>query len=522
MQMENSKQIEKYVRRKITPVKTVLLQIILLFWTLWIASPALADNRDNKDSIAIVIGNENYSDAIDVEYAVNDAVSMKAFIIQKLGFREGNVQLLKNATVGKLNQWFGDEKNPKGQLWDWVRKGKSNVFIFYSGHGAPDLQTKKSYIIPTDVNPERAARGYSLELLQKNLELIKKKIGPDHYVVLMLDACFSGVSGGGAIQKTSSGAYVPIIPKVSNTITRLSASAAQQVANWDQKSKHGLLTSLFLKGITGQADRDSFGNGDGMVSWNEIGKYLKSEVSYQARRNFGRDQTPEINGMTSVSWSVKTGPLKSSPKTEKIAALRRTSNSINEEKAFEIAQRVGTCAAYNIFVGKFPNGYYADIARAACQKQKTRRTLPRQPSPRNDTTTAQNQAREFAQIEQRIIAFIKQKYLQTDSPVIRISSNNYVSTVNYYGKRTPRSQVIKDKRRYFRRWRTARYVLDENEVNISKGQTANTYVVQFNYDFSLENSKKNIDGRGASYLTLYITPTDIRIKSERGKVLEKW
>ena len=87
MQMENRKQIEKSARRKTTSVKTAFLQMMLLFWVFWLANPALADNGGNKDSIAIVIGNKNYSDAIDVEYAVNDAESMKAFIIQKLGFR---------------------------------------------------------------------------------------------------------------------------------------------------------------------------------------------------------------------------------------------------------------------------------------------------------------------------------------------------------------------------------------------------------------------------------------------------
>jgi len=250
--------------------------IVVLIVSIWFTSFALADNlalADNRDSIAVVIGNKDYDDAINVDYAVNDAEAIKDFLIQKLGFRKGNVILLKNATMGKLQLWFGDENDPKGKLWDWVRADRSNVFVYYSGHGAPDSRTKQSHLIPTDVDPERAGRGYRLALLQRNLEVVKKKIGAKRHIILMMDACFSGESAGGAIQKTSAGAYVPVIPKFSLAITRLSASSARQVANWDEKSKHGLLTSLFLKAVAGEADKGRFGDKDGKVSWTEIASY---------------------------------------------------------------------------------------------------------------------------------------------------------------------------------------------------------------------------------------------------------
>jgi len=350
-------------------VMTMVAMLVIVF------APAVlaANSNQNQDSIAVIIGNKDYPDAVNVDFAHNDAEAMKDFLIQKLGFRTGNVILLKNATGGKMAQWFGDENDPKGQLWDWVRKGRSNVFVFYSGHGAPDPRTKQSYLIPTDVNPERAGRGFSLAVLQRNLEVVKKKIGEKRHVILMMDACFSGVSGGGVIQKTSAGAYIPVMPKASHKITRLSASAAREVANWDQKARHGLLTSLFLKGVSGEADANDYGNGDGRVSWGEIAKYLKSEVSYQSRRNFGRDQSPQIGEGKDILWKLEPGPLKHRQKPVKLPPKPKV-KKFDEEKAFQIAKSIGTCQAYEAFIAKYPEGFLAGAARAACTKIKNQRT----------------------------------------------------------------------------------------------------------------------------------------------------
>ena len=166
-------------------------------------------------------------------------------------------------------------------------------------------KTNQSYLIPTDVNPDRAERGYGLEMLERNLEFVKRKIGDDRHVVLVLDASFSGESAGGALQTKTRGAYKPVMPKVNRSLTRLSASAASQIANWDKKTEHGLMTSIFLKGVRGAADKEGFGNGDGKISWQEIGKFLQSEVSYRARRDHGRDQTPQIGGVENVPWQIE-------------------------------------------------------------------------------------------------------------------------------------------------------------------------------------------------------------------------
>ena len=82
--------------------------------------------------------------------------------------------------------------------------------------------------------------------------------------------------------------------------TILTAAGISQVASWDEESKHGLFTRYFLDGVYGNADRDVFGDNDGKVTLAELKKYLEEEVTYYARRKYGRDQNPQIVGTPST------------------------------------------------------------------------------------------------------------------------------------------------------------------------------------------------------------------------------
>lgn len=53
------------------------------------------------------------------------------------------------------------------------------------------------------------------------------------------------------------------------------------------------------------------------------------------------------------------------------------SQKIEEKEAFELAKEVGTPAAWNAFLARFPDGFYADLARAALAKGAA-------PAPRRD------------------------------------------------------------------------------------------------------------------------------------------
>ena len=116
---------------------------------------------------------------------------------------------------------------------------------------------------------------------------------------------------------------------------------------------------------------------------------MKSEVSYQARRNFGRDQSPQIGEGKDILWTLEPGQLKYRQKPVK-PPPKPIAKKIDEEKAFQIAKSIATCEAYDAFIAKYPGGFLAGAARAACKKLKNQRTAVltppvRQPIPRQAT-----------------------------------------------------------------------------------------------------------------------------------------
>lgn len=155
--------------------------------------PRSSVSRDN--AVAVIIGNKDYQGNVpSVDFTLNDAALMKNYVEQALGYSPRNIIYIENAYKSDLTKVFGTESNYKAQLYDWVKPNLSDVFIYYSGHGAPDSGTKKGYLVPMDCDPNKVAlNGFSLQNLFANLDKIaaEKKL---QNVTVVLDACFSGNS----------------------------------------------------------------------------------------------------------------------------------------------------------------------------------------------------------------------------------------------------------------------------------------------------------------------------------------
>ena len=65
------------------------------------------------------------------------------------------------------------------------------VFIYYSGHGAPNPKNKDAYLVPYDGDPSFIDQtGYSLKRMYDALGKL-----PAKEVIVALDSCFSGAGG---------------------------------------------------------------------------------------------------------------------------------------------------------------------------------------------------------------------------------------------------------------------------------------------------------------------------------------
>ena len=252
----------------------------------------------NSDAVAVVIGNRNYAehhpDVPDVEFALRDAAVVKQYLTATLGFQEGNILFYENATNAVFRSVFGTRDLSEGRLAQLVKPGKSDLFVYYSGHGAPDVTEKQGYFVPVDCAPgDVRLNGYPLKLFYENLQKIESRSA-----TVVIDACFSGGSQQGMLIAAAS----PVGIRVTNPALGLvngavfTSSSRDEISSWYPEMGHGLFTYFFLKGLRGEADTD----GDGNVSTGELRDFVtdRSEgVPYWARRLYqGRQQTPGFYG----------------------------------------------------------------------------------------------------------------------------------------------------------------------------------------------------------------------------------
>ena len=111
-----------------------------------------------------------------------------------------------------------------------------------------------------------------------------------------------------ALLEATSGIYLSAkVPGGITNGTMLTAADGKQIASWDKGAQLGLFTRHLLEGLLGKADTKS-GDGNGKVTLAEIRGYLQSEVPYQARRRYGRDQTPQALGHANQVIAAMTAP----------------------------------------------------------------------------------------------------------------------------------------------------------------------------------------------------------------------
>src|SRR5437016_1170535 len=149
--------------------------------------------RERENAYAVVIGIEQYRERLPkADYSANDARIMGEYLTKVLGYSEKNVVVRVNekAAKGDLEKYFGP----------WLRNNVdpgSSVFVFYSGHGAPNPKTGDAYLVPYDGDPTYVeTTAYSLKRLYADLESL-----PAKEVVVMVDSCFSGAGGRSVIAK---------------------------------------------------------------------------------------------------------------------------------------------------------------------------------------------------------------------------------------------------------------------------------------------------------------------------------
>ena len=234
--------------------------------------------KKKHNALGIIIGIEKYEYTTVVDYARRDAKIMEKYFIKTLGIQKKNIKSFTGeVNKSQLETVFHAQK---GWLKRNIKKLKNDnrgvdIYVYYAGHGAPDIGAREGYLVPSDCDPNYLEiAGYSLKDLYRNLSEMGAKS-----TTVFLDACFSGVGRDEIpIFADARSFAVEIDPIVSGNITVFSAaSGAEYATPWHEK-KHGLFTYYLMKGLRGKANS----NKDKELTVRELESYLKDNVSEQA------------------------------------------------------------------------------------------------------------------------------------------------------------------------------------------------------------------------------------------------
>lgn len=232
---------------------------------------------ERPDDFALVIGIEEYQSLPKADFGARDAMTMRRHL-EALGFPARNIISLEGsqATSSKL----------KSYLEEWLPlnvKTTSTLFVYYSGHGAPDTKTGEAYLVPWDGDP-KFLKSTALPLKRLYADLAKTKA---KRVIVALDACFSGAGGRSVLAQGAR----PLVAKAADLspsegkLTILAAASGDEITGTLEEQSHGLFTYHLLKGLSA----------DPKASAKSLYDYLKPRVQDDARRE-NREQTPVLAG----------------------------------------------------------------------------------------------------------------------------------------------------------------------------------------------------------------------------------
>jgi len=236
--------------------------------------------------IAVVIGNYNYQNAPKVEYARRDATIMAEYLKKVFGFPAENIITIHDASLANMVDVFGSKgMSANSRIKNFFSKG-DEIFIYYTGHGAPGLRDKKGYLVPVDANPDNIeTTGYSLETLYSNLDQINatKK-------TIVIDACFSGESQSGSLFKNASPMYIKADLAHLKSGTIITSSSGRQMASWYPEKRHSIFTYFFLKGVKNSAVKKE------PLTYKQLQNYVTHSVNKVSKKLYSRTQKPQFNG----------------------------------------------------------------------------------------------------------------------------------------------------------------------------------------------------------------------------------
>ena len=322
-----------------------LLALVLAIAAL-AAAPAFAEARR-----ALIVGINDYREITPLQKAVGDAEALKV-TLERLGF---NVDLVLNADRREFNRAvsaFQTSLDPG-----------DTALVHFSGHGVEiDGQ---NYLLPADIPKPQSGQQDFIKSEAMSLGDLMQRIASSGAGtrIFIIDACrdnpFAG-SGGRGLSGTRGLARVDA---PAGTFILYSAgyqqTALDRLNDADEEP-----TSVYTRVLTKKLAEPGKQLAD-------LAREVRSEVETLAK-SAGHVQRPayydELSGQFFFNPPGAEAPAPAPQAAVPQLPPPSQKPSVNEREAFAAAKEIGTDAAWDAFLTRFSEGFYADMARAAREK----------------------------------------------------------------------------------------------------------------------------------------------------------
>jgi TPR repeat protein len=245
-------------------------------------NPRKLKAQTNPNAVALIIGIEAYSRLPQAQYADSDATHFYDYANQSLGVPPHKIKLLTDTKANRIDlllamrSWMKTEVN-----------GKSDVYIFFAGHGLASADGSKTYLLPADGD-----RDLLDETSILRDDLIASAKGAKT-ITLFLDTCYSGGTRTNEVLLADARpiAIVPDKSALPSNVTVLAAASGAQLSSTYEAAQQGLFSYWLMKGLEGDADT----NKDKKITTGELHEYVAKQVGPMAQRR-NRQQDPQLMG----------------------------------------------------------------------------------------------------------------------------------------------------------------------------------------------------------------------------------
>ena len=239
--------------------------------------------KENPNAVALIIGIEAYSNLPPAQYADSDANHFYNYAYHSLGVPLNKIRLLTGSKASRTNLLLAMRNRMKTE----VINGRSDVYIFFAGHGLASADGSKTYLLPSDGD-----RDLLDETSILRDDLIASAKGAKT-ITLFLDTCYSGGTRTNEVLLADARpiAIVPDMKALPSNVTVLAAASGSQLSSTYEAAQQGLFSYWLMKGLEGDADT----NKDKKITAGELHDYVSKNVGPMAQRR-NRQQDPQLMG----------------------------------------------------------------------------------------------------------------------------------------------------------------------------------------------------------------------------------